>query len=315
MQPIRVGTPALALLIAVSASAAQKVAVISDVDLGSPARYGVDVLKDALRGKNLEIVECPDGADYIVFAGGDSAASAVRQLKGNASVLPRAPESLAIFRGLINEKPAVVLTGGDMRGLMYAALEVAESVSRNSALDPFENVKEVSETPYLKTRGVSSYTMQRAYLEQRLYDERYWTRYFDLLAKSRINSFVVIFGYENGGFMAPPYPYFFNTPGFPGVELVGISSEQQAKDTATFQGMLAIAHQRGIAVTAAIWDHIYRGGVQAGGIPGVSAEAGKRVPGLVWGRNGRQSRSLYKSISAPVPSSLSGSRRHSVPNA
>src|SRR4051812_6153126 len=283
MQPIRVGTPALALLIAVSASAAQKVAVISDVDPGSPARYGVDVLKSALRGKNLGIVDCPDGADYIIFAGGDSAASAVRQLKGKASVLPRAPESLAIFRGRMNEKPAIVLTGADPRGLMYAALEVAERVSRNSGLDPFQDVKEVSETPYLKVRGVSTYTMQRAYFEQRLYDERYWTRYFDLLATSRINSFVVIFGYENGGFMAPPYPYFFNTPGFPDVELVGLRPEQQAKNIAAFQRMIAIAHERGIAVTAAIWDHIYRGGVQAGGIPGASAEAGKRVPGLVWG--------------------------------
>ena len=54
------------------------------------------------------------------------------------------------------------------------------------------------------------YTMQRAYFESRLYDEQYWTRYFDMLAADRINNFVVIFGYENGGFMAPPYPYFFN---------------------------------------------------------------------------------------------------------
>lgn len=283
MPPIRVGTGALAFLIAVSASAAQKVALISDVDPGSPARYGVDVLKAALRGKNLRIAECPDGADYVVFVGGKSATSAVRQVKGSASMLPRTPESLAIFRGQIDQKPTVVLTGGDGRGLMYAALGVAESVSRSSGLDPFADVKEVSEVPYLKVRGVSTYTMQRAYFEQRLYDERYWTRYFDLLAKSRINSFVVIFGYENGGFMAPPYPYFFNTPGFPGVEFVGITKEQQAKNTVAFRRMVAIAHERGIGITAAIWDHIYRGGVQAGGIPGASADAGKRVPGLVWG--------------------------------
>ena len=42
-----------------------------------------------------------------------------------------------------------------------------------------------------------------------------------MLAADRINSFVVIFGYENGGFMAPLYPYFFNVPEFPGVEMVG----------------------------------------------------------------------------------------------
>ena len=47
--------------------------------------------------------------------------------------------------------------------------------------------------------------------------------------------------------------------------------------------MMRMAHERGIEVTAGIWDHIYRGGVQGGGIPGASENAGKRVPGLVWG--------------------------------
>ncbi|MFL6449015.1 MAG: hypothetical protein ACJ746_15215 [Bryobacteraceae bacterium] len=283
MLPIRLAPVAIAALIAFSASAAQKVALVNDVDLGPPARHGVDVLTEALRGKNLEVVDCPDGADYVVFAGGTSALSAARRLKGNAVALPQVPESLSVFRGQTGGKPTVILTGGDARGLMYAALDVAESVARSTGPDPFEYVQEESEAPYLKVRGISTYTMQRAYFEQRLYDERYWTRYFDLLAKSRINSFVVIFGYENGGFMAPPYPYFFNTPGFPGVEFVGLTPEQQAKNTAAFKRMLTIAHERGIAVTAGIWDHIYRGGVQGGGIPGASAEAGKRVPGLVWG--------------------------------
>ena len=125
--------------------------------------------------------------------------------------------------------------------------------------------------------------MQRAYFESRLYDEKYWQRYFDLLASSRINNFIVIFGYENGGFMAPLYPYFFNVPEYPGVELVGITPAQQARNTAAFKAMMRIAHERGIDVTAGIWDHIYRGGVQGGGIPGAAEAAGKRTPGLVWG--------------------------------
>src|SRR5207248_4048583 len=103
-----------------------------------------------------------------------------------------------------------------------------------SSSDPFQYVREVSETPFLAERGISMYTMHRAWFESRLYDEAYWRRYFDLLAADRINSFVVIFGYENGGFMAPLYPYFFNVPQFPAVELVGITSEQQARNTAAF---------------------------------------------------------------------------------
>lgn len=125
--------------------------------------------------------------------------------------------------------------------------------------------------------------MHRAYFESRLFDESYWDRYFDLLAQSRFNSFVVIFGYENGGFMAPPYPYFFDVDSFPDVSLVGITVGQQRRNVLAFQRLIDAAHQRGIAVHAGIWDHIYRGGVQGGGIPGASKAPQEPATGLVWG--------------------------------
>jgi hypothetical protein len=127
------------------------------------------------------------------------------------------------------------------------------------------------------------YTMQRAYFESRLHDENHWKRYFDLLARSRINTFTIIFGYENGGFMAPLYPYFFDLPAFPEARLVGITAQQQERNTAALRALIRIAHERGIDVIPGVWDHIYRGGVQSGGIPGASDNVGKEVPGLVAG--------------------------------
>jgi hypothetical protein len=256
-------------LFAASAMAAQNVAVVVENGLAFPARHGVERLEAALRSKGFTVVRTANAADYVI------------QVESRAT--KTGAESLAIQRGHLQGKPSVVLSGGDGRGLMYAALDTAERISASPANDPFQQVRETSETPYLVERGISTYTMQRAYFEQRLYDERYWTRYFDMLAADRINSFVVIFGYEDGGFMAPLYPYFFNTPGFPNVEMVGLTPEQQAKNTAAFKTMMRIAHERGIDVTAGIWDHIYQGGVQGGGIPGASENAGKRVPGLVFG--------------------------------
>jgi hypothetical protein len=64
---------------------------------------------------------------------------------------------------------------------------------------------------------------------------------------------------------------------------VGITAAQQARNTAAFKAMMRIAHERGIDVTAGIWDHIFRGGVQAGGIPGAAEAVGKRTPGFVFG--------------------------------
>ena len=274
MQSLRLA--ALVLFPALMA-ASQKIAVISSARAGSPAAHGVAVLRDAIRAKGFDVTDTAAGADYQILVGRTAAANA------RAAAPSKAAESLSVRRQRLGGKPAVVLSGGDSRGLMYAALDTAEKISASAGPDPLQLVRDLSETPYLAERGISTYTMQRAYFEQRLYDERYWTRYFDMLAADRINSFVVIFGYEDGGFMAPLYPYFFDTPGFLNVEMVGITAAQQQRNTAAFKALIRIAHARGIDVTAGIWDHIYRGGVQGGGIPGASENAGKRVPGLVFG--------------------------------
>ncbi len=269
----------VALLLLLSALAfSRSVAVLTEGQLAPPARYALAKLDAALRDKGLTAATDAAQADYIILAS-VATSSALTQWK---QPIPTAREALTIWRGRFRNKPALALCGGDARGLMYAALDAANRISW-SAADPFQYVRDTAEQPYLAQRGVSMYTMQRAYFESRLYDEAQWQRYFDMLAADRINNFVVIFGYENGGFMAPLYPYFFDLKEFPGVELVGLSKAQQARNTAAFQAMIRLAHERGIEVTAGIWDHIYRGGVQGGGIPGASQNAGKRVPGLVFG--------------------------------
>lgn len=264
-----------------------RVAVIRDGAVPPPAAYGLAKLEEALRLKGYDAAQAA-AADHLILAGVRSTAPEISAvLKRLKTPLPEGPETLVIRKGAYKGKPAVFLCGGDARGLMYAALETAERIGwAEEARDPFQFVRDVSERPYLAERGISIYTMQRAYFESRLWDENYWRKYFDLLAASRINTILVIFGYENGGFMAPLYPYFFDLPEFPEIRLVGITRQEQERNTAAFRAMMRIAHERGIGVAAGIWDHIYRGGVQGGGIPGASENAGKRVPGLVWGVTG-----------------------------
>ncbi len=271
-------------LCSLAAPAAPQVAVIAQGPLAAPAQHGLEKLKEALHAKGFGIVDAPAQAGYVLLLGLSPNSAAANVLREWKAPLPDGAEALTVWRGNYQGKPAAALCGADARGLMYAALDTADRISWSpGGGDPLQELRNTTEKRYLAERGISIYTMQRAYFESRLYDEQYWKRYFDMFAANRINSFVLIFGYENGGFMAPMYPYFFDVPEFPGVELVGITKEQQARNTAAFKFLIRTAHERGIEVTAAIWDHIYRGGVQGGGIPGASDNAGKRVPGLVWG--------------------------------
>ena len=77
---------------------------------------------------------------------------------------------------------------------MYALLDVADRIGwSDDTHDPFSQVIEIVEDPYVKTRAISLYTMNQAYWESRFYDEAYWERYMDRLASNRFNSMVVIF--------------------------------------------------------------------------------------------------------------------------
>ncbi len=235
-------------------------------------QHGVEKLRDALTAHGWQLAP---RASTAAAVGG-------RTLSVRLDPKLSTAEALAIKA----QSASIALTGADARGLMYALLDIAERVSSSTSdSDPFSEVHDATEQPFVRERSLSVYTMNRAYWESRFYDEAYWTRYFDLLAASRFNKFLIVFGYENGGFLAPCYPYFFDTPGFSDVHFLGLTVEQQQKNTAALNRLIALAHARGIAVGVGIWDHIYRGGVQGGGNEWEKTytAAGQPVPNTVTG--------------------------------
>ena len=263
------------------------VQVVSSSKLTGPARYGIGKLCDAITSRGLQVealdrVEQANGS-HVIVAGLASDQPLAAWITEAGLTLPEQPQSLAVRHIRNGDRHTVVLCGADPVGLMYAALDTAERIRwAADAQHLFAHIRSTSESPCMVDRSVSTYTMQRRWFEQRLDDPSYWEQYFDMLAASRINSYVIIFGYECGGFMAPLYPYFFDVEEFPEVELTGITDQQQARNTAALRRVIQLAHERGIRITIGIWDHIYRGGVQGGGIAGASELVGKRVPHLVY---------------------------------
>ncbi len=243
---------------------ARTITIATGAAPGRAARHGLDALQTALdeqgwkAKRTVSAAACPAG-------------------------LPGVPEMLAIRVRQSNANPELILCGDD-RGVMYAALDSAMRVRWAKGTNaPLRDLHDVVEQPFVKERSLSMYVMNRTYWESRFYDERYWSRYLDMLAADRFNHLLIIFGYENGGFLAPPYPYFFDTPGFPDVKMVDLTAEQQARNLATLNRLIEMAHDRGIAVALGIWDHIYRGGVQTGGAEWLAEYKGRRVPNTVEG--------------------------------
>lgn len=270
------------------ATVIKNVTVIADATLDAPAWHGIRRLEEVLRAKGVAVSEDGgrlNGADFVVLAGlGTSRGPAAVAFGAMKAAVATDAEALTVRTGAkYRGKPAIVLAGADGAGLMYAALDLADRVAWTpSGGDPFQYARDATEKPYLKERGVTVFTMNQAYFESHLHDEQFWVRYFDMFAVDRINRLVLTFGYEDGGYMAPLYPYFFDVDGFPDVRVVGLTPEQQARNLASFKTMLRLAKERGISVKPGIWEHIYRGGGQGGGNPWAS-DGRKPTPGLVWG--------------------------------
>lgn len=266
-----------------------EISICTDTEMSLPARHGLDKLTAILESGHISFEKVSSPAEargkYLLIAGitnGNGAAATL--LKARKHTLARVPEALTIWHSNWRQKPALVIGGYDATGLMYALLEVARQIDWARAGQPLSDaIRDVTEKPDMRDRALSIYTMNRAYWESRFYDEKYWTRYLDMMAENRFNSLVIIFGYENGGFLAPCYPYFFNVEGYPDVQMTGLSKEEQQHNLAAINRLIEMAHARGIRFTAGIWDHIYRGGVQGGGIPGNEKAPDHPTPGLVWG--------------------------------
>ncbi|MCK5206893.1 MAG: hypothetical protein KAQ79_02700, partial [Cyclobacteriaceae bacterium] len=265
------------------------ISIVTDDKPGVIVLHGLTKLTNALQEKNITFekvgtVTEAKGKMVIVTGLSSGEGEAAQMLKAGNHVVPKVPEALTIWKTKRQNKPVWVISGFDERGLMYGLLDVAIRIGWVADREnPMSKVREITEKPDVSERAISLYTMNRAYWESRFYDEAYWARYLDLLAQNRFNSMVVIFGYENGGFLAPCYPYFFDVEAFSDVRMVGITPQEQQHNLNSLNHLIRMAHDRGIRFTVGIWDHIYRGGVQGGGIPGTKDAPDKPAPGLVWG--------------------------------
>ncbi|MEK7404608.1 MAG: hypothetical protein AAB225_05825 [Acidobacteriota bacterium] len=250
----------LALSLAAAAAPARVISLVVDPGLGAPALHGLKSLTGALEAAGVRLERRADlrkatGPEVIVYArpGSDN----VRRLGDYP--LPAEPEALLIKRIEWNKKKVLLLCGYDDRALMYAAMEAARQIRLAPAGgDPLEAVREVSEKPFVKERGLSKIVMNQAEFESYFFSEEYWAQYLDMLAGNRFNNFVLMLGYSSAGYMEPPYPFMFDTDGFPGIRVAGIAKEQQARNLEALVRVIRMTHERGMEFTLALWTHIYR---------------------------------------------------------
>jgi hypothetical protein len=265
---------------------AQKSAIslVTDSQMGLASRHGTNKLRLALQKKGIHFEQTTSGekaqANTLIvvgLSGGSGTAAKLHKLLDIPK--PAEKESLLIRHTKWSGRKILLVSGADDRGLMYALLDVADRIGwADDPGNPLSEVRDTIEKPAVTERALSIYTFHQANFESYFYDEAYWAKYLDMLAKNRFNTFALLFGYENWGYVSPPYPYFFDVEEFPNVKVVGITKAKQQKNLKALNRVIEMTHERGMNFTLGIWDHIYRGGVQ-----GPRDRANKPTEGIVWG--------------------------------
>ena len=267
------------VLLCISTVEAVNVSLVCEMQPGGPIKHGLEKVKQALDSRGVSFSDV-GGADFLIVIDLEGFTSTGSKIFKRLQIdPPRTAEGLLVRNTNWKDTRTLFVSGGDERGLMYALLDIADRITWSRQPDnPFSEVRDVSEKPYVSERASSMYTMNKANFESFFYDVKHWERYLDMLAANRFNTFALLFGYENHGYFSPPYPQFFDVEEFGDIHVVGVTKERQQRNTKMLRQIIEMTHARGMNFTLGVWDHIYRGGVQ-----GPKERATKPTVDVIWG--------------------------------
>jgi hypothetical protein len=235
------------------AAASASISIDADDPIASapPVRWAASELENALAARQLQA--------RIVAAG--RTAPVARRILGAAGVsVPDVPEALAIVPAKDEQGPLLLACGRDVRGLVFALLEIADRVRHGQ---PPEFAKPVSERPANVVRSVTRCFVSEVEDKPWFYDLDQWRHYLGMLAAQRFNRFSLAFGigYDftwevRDSYLHFPYPFLLNVPGYK-VRVTGLTDAERERNLDTLRFVARETAARGLHFQLAVWTHAY----------------------------------------------------------
>ena len=234
-----------------------------------PVTWAIGELRDALAARDLatELVRTIEAAapdSRVIVVAGGSSPIARGLLSQSGATLSEAAESLALVPGRLNDRPVILATGRDQRGLVYAILELADRVRH--AADPSAALAltgPIVEQPANEIRSVTRLFVSDVEDKSWFYDRDFWRGYLSMLISQRFNRFSLALGIGHDflrnvidAYFLFPYPFLVDVPGYD-VRAVGLSAEERERNLATLQFIGEEAKARGLHFQLALWTHGY----------------------------------------------------------
>jgi hypothetical protein len=263
------GIAAGATAIPILRSASQAVSIVVDphdpVASTAATSWAVRTLQEAFAAQGISAKvyprsdQAPAGDRHIVVADGENATARQILRSVNAS-MPAGPEALGLAVGKVSGRSALLASGTDERGLVYAVLELADRVKYGSTLDL---KSPILEKPANAIRSCARCFVSDIEDKSWFYDRAMWAEYLTALATHRFNRFNLTFGVGYNSARNIPdsyfyfaYPFLLPVPGY-NVTAVGLPDAERDRNLETLKFISEQTVARGLQFNLALWSHAY----------------------------------------------------------
>ena len=182
-----------------------------------------------------------------------------------AHVAPGVPESLSIVPSHVDGRPVLLAGGHDVRGLVYALLELADDVQ--NAHDPLNALaarESIVERPANAVRSVARLFTSEVEDKPWFNDREMWPRYLTMLAANRFNRFNLSFGigYDflknvTDAYFLFAYPFLLAVQGYD-VRVPQLPDAERERNLAMLRFISEQTAARGLDFQLGLWMHGYQ---------------------------------------------------------
>ena len=242
----------------------------ADIIAGStPSRWAARELEESLKSVGIGVYQCDQLAhakhsDLIIVATGSNSSLSRNLLQDAGVSIPAVPEALGIVKAKSDDKRILLACGYDVRGVVYALLELADRVRYSDRpLDSLNIQKPVVERPANRIRSLSRLFVSEIEDKPWYNDREMWKQYLTMLATQRFNRFNLSMGlgYDflqnvTDAYFLFAYPFLLSVPGY-NVRVPQLPDAERDQNLEMLKFISDQTVARGMQFQLGIWMHGY----------------------------------------------------------
>lgn len=226
---------------------------------GTSGQWAVSELKSMLEAKSVTVTL----ATNITAVPTNNIIIVVEANSGSLAGLSASAEAFGIGSGSFEGRSAIIATGSDARGLVYAVLELKDRAQYSTSVGEALNITTpIFERPHNVIRSMNLQFVSETGDKPWFNNKEYWREYFTLMATNRINRVNLGLGmgynFSNPAMNAGDAYFAFAYPFFVAVDGVTVSDLPAAERTANLAMLKWIsdeAAKREVHFQLGLWCH------------------------------------------------------------